>query len=92
MAGRRAVGPVCGVDAVARCRRAGLAGPLLLGFALRPLTGVPWWRFVPLGLFERGLAAEVAVVIVLGLWAARAPAGRTPYGRCRWCGGDRPVS
>ena len=47
--------------------------PILLGFALRPLTGVPWWRFVPLGLFERGLAlTEVATVIVLGLWAARA--------------------
>ena len=47
--------------------------PILLGFALRPFTGVPWWRFVPLGLFERGLAlTEVATVIVLGLWAARA--------------------
>jgi Protein of unknown function (DUF998) len=47
--------------------------PLLLGFALRPLTGVPWWRFVPLGLFERGLAlTEVAAVLVMGLWAARA--------------------
>jgi hypothetical protein len=28
--------------------------PILLGFVLRPLTGVPWWQFVPLGLFERG--------------------------------------
>ena len=47
--------------------------PLLLGFALRPLTGVPWWRFVPLGLFERGLAlTEVAAVLVMGFWAARA--------------------
>jgi hypothetical protein len=27
--------------------------PILLGFLLRPLTGVPWWQFVPLGLFER---------------------------------------
>ena len=47
--------------------------PLLLGFVLRPLTGVPWWRFVPLGLFERGVAlTEVAAVLVMGLWAARA--------------------
>ena len=47
--------------------------PMLLGFALRPLTGVPWWRFVPLGLFERGVAlTEVAAVLVMGVWAARA--------------------
>jgi hypothetical protein len=47
--------------------------PILLGFVLRPLTGVPWWRFVPLGLFERGLAlTEVAAVVVMGLWAAHA--------------------
>ena len=49
--------------------------PILLGFVLRPLTGVPWWRFVPLGLFERGLAlTEVAAVAVLAVWAARAAA------------------
>ena len=47
--------------------------PILLGFVLRPLTGVPWWQFVPLGLFERGLAlTEVATVVVMGAWAARA--------------------
>jgi hypothetical protein len=47
--------------------------PILLGFVLRPLTGVPWWQFVPLGLFERGVAlTEVATVLVLGAWAARA--------------------
>ena len=47
--------------------------PLLLGFVLRPLTGVPWWQFVPLGLFERGVAlTEVVAVVVMGLWAARA--------------------
>jgi hypothetical protein len=47
--------------------------PMLLGFVLRPLTGVPWWRFVPLGLFERGVAVtEVVAVLVLGWWAARA--------------------
>jgi hypothetical protein len=59
-------------------RRLGVAAliwlaPLLLGFVLRPLTGVPWWQFVPLGLFERGVAlTEVAAVVVMGLWAARA--------------------
>ena len=47
--------------------------PMLLGFVLRPLMGVPWWRFVPLGLFERGVAlTEVAAVLVLGVWVARA--------------------
>ena len=46
--------------------------PSLLGFVLRPLTGVPWWQFVPLGLFERGLAStEVAALLVMGVWAAR---------------------
>lgn len=47
--------------------------PIVLGIALRPITGVPWWRFVPLGLVERGLAVtEVALVCVLGWWAWRA--------------------
>ena len=42
--------------------------PILLGFVLRPLTGVPWWQFVPLGLFERGLAlTEVVTVVVMGV-------------------------
>ena len=53
--------------------------PILLGFVLRPLTGVPWWQFVPLGVFERGVAlTEVAALVVMGVWAARA-AG-TPVG------------
>lgn len=64
--------------------------PILLGFVLRPLTGIPWWRFVPLGLVERGLAVtEVAVVFALGWWAwragrrtvpAMAPASTAPAG------------
>ena len=46
--------------------------PILLGFVLRPLTGVPCWQFVPLGFTERGLAlSEVAAVVVLGWWAVR---------------------
>ncbi len=52
--------------------------PILLGFVLRPLTGIPWWRFVPLGLFERGLAlTEVAAVLVMALWAAAAARAAT---------------
>jgi hypothetical protein len=45
--------------------------PILLGFILRRLTGAPWWQFVPLGLFERGLAlTEVAALVVLAVRAA----------------------
>lgn len=52
--------------------------PIVGAIALRGVTGVPWWRAVPLGLLERGLAlAEVLVVALLGAWAlahARRPA------------------
>lgn len=52
---------------------------ILLGVVLRPLTGVPWWQFVPLGLVERGLAiTEVATVVVLGRWAGHAAATPRP--------------
>jgi len=44
---------------------------ILLGFALRSVTGVPWWQFVPLGPFERGMAlTEIAALLVTGAWAA----------------------
>jgi hypothetical protein len=44
--------------------------PIVGAIGLRGVTGVPWWRAVPLGLLERGLAlAEVLVVALLGLWA-----------------------
>ncbi|MDD7937338.1 DUF998 domain-containing protein [Actinomycetospora lutea] len=44
--------------------------PIVGAIALRGITGVPWWRAVPLGLLERGLAlAEVVVVALLGAWA-----------------------
>jgi hypothetical protein len=53
--------------------------PILLGFVLRPLTGVPWWQFVPLGVFERGVAlTEVAALVVMGVWAVRAARHPTP--------------
>jgi hypothetical protein len=56
----------------------GWLSTIVLGVALRPLTGVPWWRFVPLGLVERGLAVtEVATVVLMGAWAWRA-ADRRP--------------
>ncbi|GAY14886.1 DUF998 domain-containing protein [Mycobacterium sp. shizuoka-1] len=47
------------------------------------MTDRPWWRLIPLGLVERGIAGfEVAAVIALGLWLARAQharlAGRLP--------------
>lgn len=65
---RRALGPASwlGVASLA------WLAAILLGFALRSVTGVPWWQFVPLGLFERGLAlTEVAALLVMGVWAAR---------------------
>ena len=44
--------------------------PIVGAIAARGITGVPWWRAVPLGLLERGLAlAEVLVVALLGAWA-----------------------
>ncbi|MFG1703927.1 DUF998 domain-containing protein [Nonomuraea sp. M3C6] len=34
-------------------------------------NGLPWWRVMPLGLVERGLAGtEVATLLALGVWAA----------------------
>ncbi|MCG5215990.1 DUF998 domain-containing protein [Streptosporangium sp. KLBMP 9127] len=44
-----------------------------IGFAL--WNDMPWWRVMPLGVVERGLAiTEVATLFALGVWAA----GRTP--------------
>lgn len=34
-------------------------------------NGLPWWRVMPLGLAERGMAVtEVAALLALGVWAA----------------------
>jgi hypothetical protein len=42
-------------------------------------TGLPWYRVMPLGLVERGLAVtEVAALIALGVFAARRHAPATP--------------
>jgi hypothetical protein len=47
--------------------------PIPVAVALEPFTGVRWWRAIPLGAVERLLAvAEVATILVLGWWAARA--------------------
>lgn len=47
--------------------------PIVVAIVLQGPTGVPWFRAVPLGLIERVLAAaEVGIVVALGLGAARA--------------------
>lgn len=47
--------------------------PVAVAIVLRPLTGVPWWRAVPLGLVERAVSlTDATLVVVLGLWALRA--------------------
>jgi hypothetical protein len=46
-----------------------------IGYAIlsQPVTGIRWWRAVPLGAVERLLAVtEVITVVALGWWAARA--------------------
>ncbi|MEQ3550437.1 DUF998 domain-containing protein [Pseudonocardia nematodicida] len=43
--------------------------PFVIGVFSAPYTGVPWWRFVPIGLVQRGLAlTEVVAVVVIALW------------------------
>ena len=52
--------------------------PIPIAFLAEPYTGVRWWRAIPLGLVERGLAlSEVGAVLVLALWATRAGARKT---------------
>jgi hypothetical protein len=47
--------------------------PIAVAFLQQPVTGIRWWRVLPLGTVERLLAlCEVATVIALGWWAARA--------------------
>lgn len=43
--------------------------PFVIGVVSAPWTGVPWWRFVPIGLVQRGLAlTEVVAVVIVALW------------------------
>jgi hypothetical protein len=61
--------------------------PILVGFAQRPLTGVSWWRAIPLGLVERGLALTVVVTVgVLAVWGLAA-ARRIPARDVRFFAG-----
>ena len=44
-------------------------GCLLGAWLISPITGIPWWRALPIGLVERGLVlCEVAAVVALGVW------------------------
>lgn len=58
--------------------------PIPAAVALEPLTGVRWWRAIPLGAVERLLAlCEVVTVLALGWWAARAAPVQTVTGARR---------
>jgi hypothetical protein len=55
--------------------------PLAYAILSQPITGVRWWRAVPLGAVERLVAAsEVVIVLALGWWAARARERDEPVG------------
>ena len=55
---------------------------IVLGMLLYPLAGLSLWRYVPLGLLERGLGlTEVAALLVLGRWAWRSSVLGEPAGR-----------
>ncbi len=52
--------------------------PIPIPYLVEPYSGVRWWRAIPLGLVERGLAlSEAAAVLALALWAAFADARRS---------------
>lgn len=57
--------------------------PIIAAIVAQRWTGVPWWRAIPLGAVERVLAlSEVAIVLGLAWWAARAatrPPDRAPH-------------
>jgi hypothetical protein len=49
--------------------------PIAVAIMAQPVTGVRWWHAIPLGVVERALAiSEIATVLALGWWAARAAA------------------
>ncbi|HLT11255.1 MAG TPA: DUF998 domain-containing protein [Micromonosporaceae bacterium] len=46
--------------------------PIPVALLLEPVTGMRWWRAIPLGAVERLLAtAEVVTLMTLGWWATR---------------------
>ncbi len=52
--------------------------------AVGVLTDRAWWRLIPLGLVERGIAGfEVAALLALGLWLARGEADEPATRRSR---------
>lgn len=70
----------CAMWTVGTAALAALCFGIILGaILLEPVTGVRWWRAIPLGAVERGLAtAEVATVFALGWWAAKPRTPRVP--------------
>ncbi|KDE98872.1 hypothetical protein Y900_007900 [Mycolicibacterium aromaticivorans JS19b1 = JCM 16368] len=55
-----------------------LFGAIAVGVA----TGRPWWKLIPLGVVERGIAGfEVAALIALGLWLVRGERADPPRER-----------
>lgn len=49
-------------------------GVLIGAIVVGAVNGGSWWRIIPLGLVERGLAGfEVAAVLAMGVWLVRGP-------------------
>ena len=47
--------------------------PIVYAVLAEPVTGVRWWRAIPLGAVERAMGASwVVTVVALGWWAIRA--------------------
>lgn len=54
-------------------------GTLIGAWLLSPVTGVPWYRALPIGLVERGLVlCDVAALVAVGVWVLTA-ARRTRF-------------
>jgi hypothetical protein len=48
-------------------------GVLIGAWLISPVTGIPWYRALPIGLVERGLVlCEVAAVVAVGVWVLTA--------------------
>lgn len=47
--------------------------PLFYAFAVRAVTGFPWWKVFPIGALERLIAlSDIGTLFALGYWACRA--------------------
>lgn len=72
---RRAAGPAAAPRCAFWLGVASLTwfGTLIGAWLISPLTGVPWYRALPIGLVERGLVlCQVAAVVALGVWVVTA--------------------